>query len=218
MWCGYWLHSFWTSILDKCQVILLGGGAPCICWSGDCVGSSAGLNMIVKEKSLLLPGNKLFLLTYWRSQLTDHVDGVRQRLWTAATNGLNVHPPDDIRAWRIMVEWCQQRKVPWFVHQSSLANLPPESAGSKQEERTKGMMNLALWSIFVHTCKLFFACRKILRHGSSYEYFTSPLKEGVLRIFIALKNPSPLPGVKSRTLGPMAVTLTITPPRRLATY
>jgi hypothetical protein len=37
-----------------------------------------------------------------------------------------------------------------------------------------------------------FACRKILRHGTSG--FTSHPKEGVLRIFIALKNPSPWPG------------------------
>jgi hypothetical protein len=31
-------------------------------------------------------------------------------------------------------------------------------------------------------------CRKILHEASA---FTSPLKEGALRIFIALKNPSP---------------------------
>jgi hypothetical protein len=35
-------------------------------------------------------------------------------------------------------------------------------------------------------------CRKILRHGTSG--FSSYPKEGVLRIFIALKNPSPWPG------------------------
>jgi hypothetical protein len=35
-------------------------------------------------------------------------------------------------------------------------------------------------------------CSKILRHGTSG--FTSHPMEGVLRIFIALKNPSPLPG------------------------
>jgi hypothetical protein len=37
----------------------------------------------------------------------------------------------------------------------------------------------------------------------------------VLRIFIALKNPSPWPGSNSRPLGPVARTLTTTPPRRL---
>jgi hypothetical protein len=38
----------------------------------------------------------------------------------------------------------------------------------------------------------------------------------VLRIFIALKNPSPWPGLNPRTLGPMANTLTITPLRQQA--
>jgi hypothetical protein len=55
-------------------------------------------------------------------------------------------------------------------------------------------------------------CRKILRHGTSG--CTSHLKEGVLRIFIALKNPSPWPGLNPRPLRPMASTLTTTPPRR----
>jgi hypothetical protein len=44
--------------------------------------------------------------------------------------------------------------------------------------------------------------------------FTSHPKEGVLRICIALKNPSPLPGLNPRPLGPVACTLTTTPPRR----
>jgi hypothetical protein len=38
--------------------------------------------------------------------------------------------------------------------------------------------------------KRFFTCRKILRHGTSG--FTSDPKEGVLRIFVALKNPLPV--------------------------
>jgi hypothetical protein len=54
---------------------------------------------------------------------------------------------------------------------------------------------------------------KILRHGTSG--FTFHLKEGVLRIFIALKNPSLWTGSNPRPLGPMASTLTTTPPRRL---
>jgi hypothetical protein len=43
---------------------------------------------------------------------------------------------------------------------------------------------------------------KILRHGASG--FTSHPKEGVLRFFNALKNPSPLPGLNPRPFGPVA--------------
>jgi hypothetical protein len=55
-------------------------------------------------------------------------------------------------------------------------------------------------------------CRKILRRGASG--FASRSKEGVLRIFIAVKNPSPWPGVNPRLLGSVASTLTSTPPKR----
>jgi hypothetical protein len=54
---------------------------------------------------------------------------------------------------------------------------------------------------------------KILRHVTSG--FTSHLKEGVLQIFIALKSHSPRPGLNPQPLGPVASTLTTTPPRRL---
>jgi hypothetical protein len=40
-------------------------------------------------------------------------------------------------------------------------------------------------------------------------------EEGMLLIFVALKNPSPWPGSNSRPLGPVASTLTV-PPRRQA--
>jgi hypothetical protein len=43
-----------------------------------------------------------------------------------------------------------------------------------------------------------------------------PLRRyGVLWIFIALKNPSPSPGLNLRTFGPMTSTLTITAPRQM---
>jgi hypothetical protein len=42
----------------------------------------------------------------------DHVNWVRLRLWTAATNCPIVHPPGDKWAWRTMVEWCRQGKTP----------------------------------------------------------------------------------------------------------
>jgi hypothetical protein len=41
-------------------------------------------------------------------------------------------------------------------------------------------------------------------------------EEGVLRIFIALKNPSLWPGSNPQPLGSMESTLTTTPPRRLS--
>jgi hypothetical protein len=72
---------------------------------------------------------------------------VRLRLWTAATNGLIVHPE-----WHVsmgtMVEWCLHRKIPDSSTRAPWQNLPAKSTDSKQEERAKGMMNLALRSIF----------------------------------------------------------------------
>jgi hypothetical protein len=64
--------------------------------------------------------------------------------------------------------------------------------------------------------------RVLLHAVKSYDMgpsrFTSHPKEGVLRIFIALKNPSPWPGSNPQTLGPVASTLTTTPGRRLGDY
>jgi hypothetical protein len=44
---------------------------------------------------------------------------------------------------------------------------------------------------------------------------SSHQKVGVLRIFIVLKNPLPWPSLNSQPLGPVASTLTTTPPRQL---
>jgi hypothetical protein len=61
-------------------------------------------------------------------------------------------------------------------------------------------MTLALRSNFVHISKGFLTCRKILRCGT--DGFTTPPKEGVLRIFVALKNPLLSAGFKPSILGP----------------
>jgi hypothetical protein len=75
---------------------------------------------------------------------------------------------------------------------------PPELFGNstsshlvaKQEELSKEMMDFFFSPYevsFFHIWNGSLTCRKILRHG--VEGFTSPPKE-VVRIFIALKNPS----------------------------
>jgi hypothetical protein len=86
-----------------------------------------------------------------------------------------------------------------------------QSSNSKSRGTTKKIMNLAF------KVSLF-----ILRSGfyvvKSYTGQTALLpirKEGVLRIFIAFKNPSPRPGLKPRTLGPTVRTITTRPPRKL---
>jgi hypothetical protein len=55
------------------------------------------------------------------------------------------------------------------------------------DEGNENLVYLSPWDF-----KRFLARRKILLHGTSG--FTSQPKEGVLWIFIALKNPSPWPG------------------------
>jgi hypothetical protein len=58
--------------------------------------------------------------------------------------------------------------------------------------------NLA-YNIFLSYFKGFLSCRKILRHGA--DSFTFPPKEGVLPIFIALKNTSPSAGSEPVNFG-----------------
>jgi hypothetical protein len=111
--------------------------------------------------------------------------------------------PGDIWAWRTMVEWSTEENS-WFVHQSSLAILPAESCGNKQEEWAKRMR---IWP-----CEVFLF---ILTNDCYMPWNLT--KKGVLRILSPLKHPSPRPGFNPQTLGPMANTLTITPIRRHAT-
>jgi hypothetical protein len=72
-------------------------------------------------------------------------------------------------------------------------NFPPELSGNttsthlvaNQEEPGNINDEFGLQNIYIHTTKWLFTCRKILQHGA--DGFTSPAKEGMLRIFITLK-------------------------------
>jgi hypothetical protein len=89
----------------------------------------------------------------------------------------------------------------------------PVSRDVSGASRKIGEWNVSL--VYPSSCdfKTSLKCYKILAHGTSG--FTSHLKEGVLRIFIALENPSSWPGSNRQPLGPVASTLTTTSPRRI---
>jgi hypothetical protein len=81
--------------------------------------------------------------------------------------------------------WCRLGMNSWLVHQSSLAVYQQRHLGASRRNgrRSENFAYHYLWYV-----NGFFKCRKILRHGTAG--FTYHPKEGVLRIFIALKNPS----------------------------
>jgi hypothetical protein len=73
----------------------------------------------------------------------------------------------------------------WFVHQSSLAIIPGESSTSEAGGTGEGNYECYLTKYLFHTSNAFFLTfRKIFRHGA--DGLTSPPKESVVRIFIAL--------------------------------
>jgi hypothetical protein len=119
--------------------------------------------------------------------------------------------PQVMWTWRIIVEWCRQRKIP-DSFTGALWQSYQQSSGSKQAEWAKGLRIRSCEVFLLILASGFFTCRKFSRHGASG--FTSLPKERVLRIFIALKNPSPRLGLNPRTLGPVVTTLAITAPRR----
>jgi hypothetical protein len=124
------------------------------------------------------------------------------------------------RAYCSSPRWYEHGE-PWWsdIHKppDSSPELPDYPTSSyllaNQDELGEGNDELGFRNNFVHTSEWFLTCRVILRY--EVEGFTSALKEGVLRSIISLKNASPRPVLNSRTLGPVASTLTITPPRRL---
>jgi hypothetical protein len=151
-------------------------------------------------------------MEYWLIYWLIVYDGVISCLRTAAINGLIVHPPGDMWAWRAIVMMMMPMPVgnnSWLVHQSSLAVLLAETSG---ESRTNGRRIENIAYQYLKYLKISLTFRIILLHRNSG--FTSHPKEGVLRIFIALKNSSPRPGSNPRPLGPVASILTTTPPRR----
>jgi hypothetical protein len=74
-----------------------------------------------------------------------------------------------------------------------------QSSSSNAGGTGEGNGEFCLKKCLFHTSKDYSTCRKDLRHGA--EGFTSPPKESVLRIFIALKNPSFSAGFESAYVG-----------------
>jgi hypothetical protein len=111
--------------------------------------------------------------------------------------------------WRATVEWY------WLLIRSPEPSSSPTNS-HLIASRKNGWREWWIWP-----CKVFlfvlesdsFTYHKILWHGAPG--FTSPLKVGMMWIFIALKNPSPQPDVNLQTLGLMASVLYITPPKWL---
>jgi hypothetical protein len=142
-------------------------------------------------------------------------------LWWSETNVSELRPPQ---------AYCSSpgdlRCGPWYHDTDRLTpNLstralwqPPALPGSpaikdiSEASGRVGKGNENLVYPYPWDFKRSFTCCKILWHGTSG--FTSHPKERVLRIFIALKNPSPWPGSNPQPLGSEASTLTSTPPRR----
>jgi hypothetical protein len=143
----------------------------------------------------------------------DHVAGVRRRLWTAVTNEPIVYPPGDI--YEHEESWQKD------TDREKLLIRPPELPGNPSGEsysNTSGGTWQRRWWIrpSKYLCLYFeviLTCHKILWHGING--FTFPPKKGVLRNFIAVKNPPPRPGFNPRNYCPLGITLTSVPQRRL---
>jgi hypothetical protein len=154
----------------------------------------------------------LHLLIDW---LIDY-DGVRLMSQNHAHHGLLFIPRVSVSGELWLWWWCQLGTTP-----DSSTGAHWQSYQQRHLERVGGMDETM---IILHIRYLSyvngpFTCSKFLQHGTSGS--TSHPKEGVLRIFIALKNPSPQLSLNLQPLGPVASTLTTTPQRwwgRLGTW
>jgi hypothetical protein len=138
-------------------------------------------------------------------------DGVRLTSQNSGHHWPTVHPPGECK-WRAVVIMIRLGITPdlstrarWQSYQQRHL----EGVGG-MDEGVRILRIQYLWYVSGS-----FTCRQILRHRSSG--FTSHPKENVLRDFIALKNPSPQPGLNPRPFGAVASTLTAAPTRRQAT-
>jgi hypothetical protein len=105
-----------------------------------------------------------------------------------------------------MVELYRQGKL--LIRPPHLFVSPASRVIKKQIRRNSTKeMNLVLRSIYSYLEVIFYMTEKL-----GADSYPSP---GVLRIFVALKNPSPWPDLNPRTLGQMTSTLTARPPRPL---
>jgi hypothetical protein len=140
--------------------------------------------------------------------------GLDWRLRTAASRGL-LFIPGWFTIWT-MVWWYRLGITPNLstraLWQSPVLSGGPVSrdisgASGRVGEGNENLVYPSPWDF-----KRALTCRKILRHGTFRLYF---LSEGRCAAnFNALKNSSPWPGSNPQPLGPLANTLTTTPPRR----
>jgi hypothetical protein len=119
-----------------------------------------------------------------------------------------------------------ERRELWWndIAAEKLLFRPPELSGNptsshlvaKQEDLGEENDEFGLMEYLCAYFEGIFNMQKNLPSSGRRLYF--PDEEGVLQIFIVLKNPLPEPGLNSRTLDPVASTITITPPRRQFTH
>jgi hypothetical protein len=132
-------------------------------------------------------------------------------LRTAATNGRIVHPRRYMWARRatmmmMMPSGCNS----WLVQQSWLAVLPAETSGaSRRNGRRRDNVTYSVHETSQRICYMPYK----LTTWDLRLYFPSEVK--CAADCIALKNPSPRPGLNPLSLDPVASTLTTTPWRRL---